>query len=157
MRMRKWVPVRMRRWLPPVMLEEMGWPFPWRPLHAFGSQRVGDGFAWVPAAELRETADAFIIRVDLPGMRREDINISLLGITLTVQGERRPPLDTNVKEEERQTSELCYGRFSRSIVLPENIQSDRIEATYDSGILEVRIAKVPGARPTRIEVKSKQD
>ncbi len=152
--MRRWVPERLWRWVPPAVLEDMGWPSPWRPLRSFSPQR-GSGFAWSPAAEIRETADSFIIRLDLPGIRREDISVSLLGTNLTIQGERRPPVDINVKEEEVQSSELCYGRFSRSIVLPENIQADRVDATYDNGILEVRVAKMPGASPTRIEVKSK--
>ncbi len=152
---RRWVPEHLRRWVPPAVLEDMGWLSPWRPLRPFSSPR-GAGFAWSPAAEIREAADAFIVRVDLPGIHREDISVSLLGTTLTIQGERRPPADTSTKGEEIQSSELCYGRFSRSIVLPDNIQTDRVDATYDNGILDVRVAKLPGATPTRIEVKSKQ-
>jgi len=101
-----------------------------------------------------EKEDAFIIRAELPGVKLEDVDISMTGDTLTVKGERKPPAD--VKEEEYECCEVCYGNFSRSITLPVTVEADKIQATMENGILEMRLPKVPEAKPTKITVKAKK-
>lgn len=130
-------------------LLESDWPFRlvwWRVPH--------DGMAWAPSIDMYEKEDAFIIRTELPGVNMEDVDISVTGDTLTIKGERKLPED--VKEEEYECCEVCYGSFSRSIVLPKATEADKIEATLQNGILEVRLPKVPEAKPTKIAIKTKK-
>lgn len=112
------------------------------------------GMAWAPSIDLYEKEDAFIIRAELPGVKLEDVDVSMTGDTLTIKGERKPPED--VKEEEYECCEVCYGSFSRSIVLPKATEVDKIESTLQNGILEVRLPKVPEAQPTKIAIKTKK-
>jgi len=113
-----------------------------------------DDMAWAPSIDMFEKEDAFIIRAELPGVKLEDVDISMTGDTLTVKGERKPPAD--VKEEEYECCEVCYGNFSRSITLPVTVEADKIQATMENGILEMRLPKVPEAKPTKITVKAKK-
>jgi len=75
-------------------------------------------------------------RAELPGMKEEDIDVSLVGDTLTIKGERKA--ETEVKEEDY-CCERSYGSFSRSIVLPSTVDTKKIEASYEDGVLEIRL------------------
>jgi len=110
--------------------------------------------AWIPALEMYEKEDKFVVRVEVPGMKKEDIEISVLGDTLTIRGERKA--ETEVKDEDYYRCELCYGRFSRSITLPSAVQTAKVEATYRDGILEIVLPKAPEAKPKKIQVKVKE-
>ncbi len=125
-----------------------------RPFRSVWLRRPRDGMAWTPAMDVYEKEDAFIVRAELPGVMMENVDISMSGDTLTIKGERKAPAD--VKEEEYQRCEVCYGNFSRSIALPEGVQQDGIEATLDNGVLEVRLPKIPEAKPTKIEIKARK-
>lgn len=109
---------------------------------------------WAPAIDYYEKDDAYFVRAELSGVKLEDVDISVTDSTLTIKGERKEV--SGVTDEEYQRCEIAYGSFSRSITLPNMIRSDKIEATLDNGILEVRLPKVPEAKPTKIEVKAKK-
>ena len=109
---------------------------------------------WIPALELYEKNDRFIVRAELPGMKKEGINISVLGDTLTIKGERKA--ESEVKDEDYYRCELCYGRFSRSITLPAAVQPGKVEASYDNGILEIVLPKAAEAKQKKVEVKVKE-
>jgi len=152
-----WRPRFGRPWRPFRELDEMerfmeqafaGWPFRlmWRRLPA-------EQMAWAPSVEMYEKGESFIVRAELPGVKKEDIDISMVGDTLTIKGERKPPAE--VKEEEYQCCEVCYGSFSRSITMPAAVDADKIEANYENGILEIRVPKAKEAMPTKIQVKAK--
>src|ERR687898_1118126 len=102
---------------------------------------------WVPAMDLVETDDHMVLRADLPGLDREDIEIEVKDNVLTVAGERR------AEHEERGEGfhrvERAFGRFSRSLDLPRGISADGVEASFDRGVLEVRIPKPEERKPTR--------
>jgi HSP20 family protein len=155
MAMDVWRPRYMRRWRPPAALEDMDrfsesdWPF------SVGWRRVPhDGMSWVRSIDMYEKEDEFVLRAVLPGVMMADVDISVTGNTLTIKGERKPPAD--VKDEEYECCEVCYGDFSRSITLSKEVQADKIKATLEDGILEVRLPKVPAARPTKIPIKSRK-
>src|SRR3954451_25093419 len=105
---------------------------------------------WVPAMDLLETADHFVLRADLPGMTQDDVNIELEDSTLTVSGERKS------EHEERQEGfyrvERAFGSFSRSLTLPHGVDPDSVTANFDNGVLEIRIPKPEERKPRRISI-----
>ncbi len=125
-----------------------GWPLrmTWR--------RVpGEQMAWAPSIDMYEKEDSFILRVEIPGVNKEDVDISLSGDTLTIKGERKPVEEA--KDFEYQCSEVCYGNFSRSIDMPTPVDQGKIDATYHNGMLEIRLQKVQEAIPARIQITAK--
>jgi HSP20 family protein len=113
---------------------------------------VADGGArrWVPAMDLVETADAFVLRADLPGVRQEDVKIEVEDNLLTVSGERAAEHES--RGEGFYRLERAFGSFSRSLTLPKGIDSEAVAASFTNGVLEVRIPKPEQAKPRRIEI-----
>lgn len=109
--------------------------------------------AWAPSIDMYEKEDSFIVRVELPGVNKDDVDISMTGDILTIKGERKPPAEVN--EEDYQCCEVCYGSFSRSITLSSAVDIDKIEASYGDGILELHLPKVKEAIPAKIQIKAK--
>lgn len=110
--------------------------------------------SWAPSMDIYEKENSYVVRMELPGIKMEDVEISVSGDTLTVRGERKIPED--IEEEEYQTSEIFYGSFTRSVTLPEKVQADKINATFDDGILEIQIPKAEEEKPARIQIKAKE-
>jgi HSP20 family protein len=106
--------------------------------------------SWVPAVDIHEEGDHLVLSAELPGMRREDIDISVENGTLTVKGERRR--DAQVKEDSYVRVERHYGVFSRSFSLPTNVDTSAIRASYREGILRLVLPKAAEARAKRIPV-----
>ncbi len=104
---------------------------------------------WQPAVDLTATDHAYLLRADLPGVRFEDIDLSVEKGVLTLAGERRAPED----DGERTRAERRFGTFERSFMLPENADTDAIDAKYEQGVLTVTIPKKAEAQPRKIEVK----
>ena len=105
---------------------------------------------WVPAMDLVESGDHFVLRADLPGMSEEDIEIELEDGTLTVSGERKAEHEVNKDGYHR--IERAFGSFSRSLTLPEGIDADAVSARFDRGVLEIRIPKPEARKPRRISI-----
>ena len=108
---------------------------------------------WTPSVEVYEKGDNFVVRAELPGMKKEELDISVLGDTLTIKGERKT--ESEVKEEDYYRCELCYGKFSRSVALPTAVEAGKVEANYENGILEITLPKAKEAKPKKIDVKVK--
>ena len=105
---------------------------------------------WMPAMDLVESEDHFVLRADLPGLAEEDVKLEVAGDTLTVSGERR--FEHEAKKDGFYRLERGSGAFSRSLTLPEGVDADAIEAAFDKGVLEVRIPKPEQRRPRRVEI-----
>jgi HSP20 family protein len=105
---------------------------------------------WVPAMDLLETADHFVLRADLPGMTQEDVNIELEDSTLTVSGERKSEHED--KQEGYYRVERAFGSFSRSLTLPKGINGDAVTASFENGVLEIRVPKPEERKPRRIDI-----
>ena len=105
---------------------------------------------WVPAMDLVETGEQFLLRADLPGMSEEDIEIELEDGTLTVSGERKSEHES--KGEGYHRVERAFGAFSRSLTLPQGVDPAAVTASFDRGVLEVSIPKPEERKPRRIEI-----
>lgn len=110
---------------------------------------------WAPPIEMFEKEDEFIVEVELPGMKREEIDISVVGDTLTIEGERKA--ETEVKEEDHYCCERCYGGFFRSITLPAAVDTTKIKASYNDGILEITPPKAPESSLKRLRFPLSDD
>jgi HSP20 family protein len=112
----------------------------------------GNGYArrWIPAMDLVETDDELVLRADLPGLGREDIEIEVKDNTLTVSGERKA--EHEQKGEGFHRVERASGRFSRSLDLPRGIDANSVGANFERGVLEVRIPKPEERKPTRVQI-----
>jgi HSP20 family protein len=104
---------------------------------------------WSPALDLYQNNDNVIVRVELPGMRKEDIEISLQDGMLTISGERK---SETVEGEKAERTERYVGKFRRSISLPTQVDSSKVTATYRDGILTVTLPKAEEAKPKQIQV-----
>ena len=104
---------------------------------------------WSPALDLYQNADNVVAIVELPGMRKEGIEISLHDGTLTVSGERK---SESVEGEKAERTERVTGKFRRSITLPARVETDKVNATYKDGILTVTLPKAEDAKPKQIQI-----
>jgi HSP20 family protein len=105
-----------------------------------------------PAVDIREEKDAIVISAELPGMKPEEVNVSVDGNLLTISGERK--FEHEQKEEGYRRIERSYGSFSRSFTLPDTVAIDRLDAEMKEGVLTIRLPKTEKAQPKRIAVKS---
>jgi HSP20 family protein len=119
---------------------------------AFGELgRPSDLFGmWTPALDLYEGKDEYVVRAELPGMRKEDIEISLHDGALSISGDRKS--ETLSEESEAHRSERYFGRFQRTLELPKPVKSDEVKAAYKDGILTVTLPKTEEAKPKQISV-----
>lgn len=106
--------------------------------------------AWAPVFDMYETKDELVLTVELPGVREEDVSLSITGDVLTVKGERA--FDQEQKDENYVHVERVYGKFERSIQLPMPVQADRVKATYRDGVLEVKLPKAEEVKPKEIKI-----
>ncbi len=105
------------------------------------------------AVDVRETDDAFIINASVPGLKPEDLNINVVGDTVTISGE----IKEETKEEEANYiyRERRFGSFTRTVTLPTSLNPDKAEAVIENGVLTLTIPKAEAAKPKAIKVKTK--
>jgi HSP20 family protein len=119
---------------------------------ASGGNGTGNGTLrrWMPAMDLLETDDHFVLRADLPGMGEEDVSIELEDTTLTVSGQRKA--EHEERHEGAYRVERAFGAFSRSLTLPQGVDPEAVTAGFDKGVLEVRVPKPEQRKPKRIAI-----
>jgi HSP20 family protein len=105
---------------------------------------------WMPAMDLVETEDHFVLRADLPGLGESDVNIEVEDNVLTVSGERKAEHET--ANEGYHRVERAFGSFSRSLTLPEGVDAEAVAASFDRGVLEVSIPKPEQRKPRKISI-----
>lgn len=115
--------------------------------------RVLEAGAWSPAVDMFDREKEIVVRAELPGVGRENVRISATEDTLTIRGEVKR--EEEVKEEQYYCCERGYGSFSRTVSLPVRVQSDKVEATYRDGILEIVLPKLEEVLPREVEVEVK--
>ena len=102
---------------------------------------------WIPAMDLAETEDAYVLRADLPGLDPADVAIELQDRVLSISGERSFEREAGALRVER-----AHGAFRRTLTLPEGVDADAITAAFDKGVLTVRVPKPEERKPRRVEI-----
>lgn len=113
----------------------------------------GNGGVFAPAIDLKDTDDALIAEVEIPGMTQKDISVQVEGDVLTIKGERKHEEEKKTKSYYRK--ECSYGAFERQVTLPVSVDRDKVEATYANGILQITLPKVAGSKPKVVPIKVK--
>jgi HSP20 family protein len=120
----------------------------------FDTPTTGNGDTarrWIPAMDVVETDDHFVLKADLPGLAEEDVNVEVEDNVLTVSGERKAEHED--KRDGYVRVERSYGSFRRSLTLSEGIDPEAVSASFDKGVLEVRIPKPEQRRPRRVAIQ----
>jgi HSP20 family protein len=108
---------------------------------------------WTPAVDVAEHEDAYQVKVELPGVSKDDVKITMQDNILTIRGEKKQEKES--KNSNYHRVERSYGSFQRSFTLPTSVKHDKIEASYNDGILTIALPKAEEAKPKQIEVKVK--
>ena len=106
---------------------------------------------WRPMVDTYEKDDAIVVNAELPGVNKEDISVDVKNNILTISGERKHEEDVN--EDNYFRKERFYGKFQRSFTLPDNVDSEKVDAAYKDGVLEVTIPKTEQGSTKKIEIK----
>ncbi len=121
------------------------------PLFGLGSAlEEGRQGMWYPAADMYEKDDALVIQAELPGLTKDDIDVTVRDGRLTLSGERK--FESEVKDEKYYRCERSYGKFMRSFDLPADVDPDKIEAEFKDGLLKIHIPKLEEKKPKKIAV-----
>jgi HSP20 family protein len=105
---------------------------------------------WAPALDVYEDKENFVVKAELPGMKREDIEVSFQDGSLSISGERKS--ETKHEAAETHRAERFFGRFQRTLTLPTAVATDKVKAEYKDGVLTVTLPKTEEAKPKRIDV-----
>ena len=134
-------------WNPFRMMDEL---FRWDPWGTM--ERMGGGADFLPSFDVKETKDSYVVEADLPGVKEEDVDISLSGNILQIGGRR----EQEAREEGDQwfVVERSHGQFTRSFSLPEGADADSVKAEMKNGVLRIQIPKRPEVQPRRISIGS---
>lgn len=126
----------------------------WGSVYDRGHEDVTSRGAWLPPVDIYETEGReIVLKAEVPGLRREDIDLSVENSTLTIKGERRR--DEGVRDEQYHRVERAYGSFSRSFTLPNTIDAGAVRAEYRDGVLTITLPVREEARPRQIQVEVK--
>lgn len=144
----------LRRWEPFSELASLRQSMDRLMEEAFRPFRALVGPESLASMDVYQRPDAVVVKVSLPGVKPEDVHITVQGNTLTIRGEVKA--EEEVKEEDYLLQERRYGSFSRTVTLPDGLAIDRAEATFENGVLTIVVPKAEEARPKSIQVKVKQ-
>ena len=127
----------------------------WGGMYDRGHEDVTSRGAWSPPVDIYETeGKEIVLKAELPGLKREDIDLTVENNTLTIKGRRQP--DETVREQQYHRVERAYGSFSRSFTLPNTIDASGVRAEYRDGVLTVTLPVRQDARPRQIRVESRE-
>jgi HSP20 family protein len=116
----------------------------------FPEKGEGSAMLWAPLVDIVETDDEITVVAEIPGMKKEDVKISIQDDVLTLKGEKKQEKESNQKNFQR--VERSYGVFERSFSLPSSIQSDKVKASYKDGLLTIHLPKAEEAKPKEISI-----
>jgi len=153
------------RWEPFQDIER-GEPFHWEPMREMERMqrqmnRLFDrlipsgnggisGLTFIPSAEMEETAEAVILRLEIPGMEAKDLNVEVTEDSVSISGERQS--ESTTEEKGTRSSEFRYGKFQRVIPLSAHVQNDKVQAEYSNGILTLTMPKVEGEKKKVVKI-----
>ena len=106
---------------------------------------------WAPPCDIYETDNELVVQVELPGVKKEDVKVSIENNVLTISGERK--FEEETKRENYRRAERSYGQFMRSFILPNTVDTDKVSAEFKDGVLRVGLPKREESKPKAVEVK----
>jgi HSP20 family protein len=115
-------------------------------------ERANPGL-WAPALDISETDSEIVVKADLPGVKKDDVSISITNNILVIRGEKKREVEENKENFHR--VERLYGSFHRSIELPAVVQTDKVNASFENGVLTIILPKSEEVKPQEIEIKVK--
>ena len=134
----------------------------WNPFREF-EDRLGRVFAgmpadpewnlgtWAPAIDIHEDENQYTLKADLPGIKKEDLSLTVVDNVVTIKGERKQ--ETEKKEKGYHRIERAYGSFQRAFQIPGGVDASKVEASFENGVLTVALPKPEATKPRQIEVK----
>lgn len=140
----------LEHWMERFMDDMWRRPFP----SLFGRDRwlpIRPSSIRMPSLDVYEEKDSVVVKAELPGLKKEDVEVNLVGANLTIKGEKKE--DKEVKEDDYYRRERSYGSFLRTVALPCEVKSEEIKASFKDGVLEVRMPKTEEAKKKSIAVK----
>lgn len=140
----RWEPLREMEDMFDRYTRAMGWP-------ANRGQELVTAGDWTPRVDISETDGEFVIKAEIPEVKKEDVKVNVDNGVLTIQGERRQEKEEKGRKFHR--VERSYGSFVRRFTLPENVDDSGIRASFKDGLLNLQIPKAPQAKPKSIEVR----
>jgi HSP20 family protein len=119
-----------------------------------GQREAGllDG-VWSPAVDIYDSKESILVKADIPGLKKEDIEVSVQGDTLVIKGEKKQ--EKEIKEKGFVRAERFYGNFQRAIRLPSEVETGKVDATYKNGVLELVLPKSEKAKPKQLKLEIK--
>jgi HSP20 family protein len=108
---------------------------------------------WMPTMDIKENKDSYMIKAELPGVDKENVNVSIEDGVLTIKGEKK--VEKEEKDDKTHRVECSYGSFMRSFTLPGKVKVDQVDASYKDGILKLRIPKSEESKPKQVDIKIK--
>jgi HSP20 family protein len=119
----------------------------------FFGQPAGTQAVWMPAVDVRESNDEIRVTAELPGLKSEDVTVTLENGVLSISGEKKQEVQEGKEDGNYYLFERRYGRFERSFTLPRTVDADRIKARFEDGVLTVTLPKAENAKPRRVPVE----
>ncbi len=119
------------------------------------SPEKADGALWYPALDISETEDGYQIEMDVPGIPKDDIKLSLRDNQLTISGERKSEKKEESKDKTYHRIERYYGKFQRTIALPNEVDANKIKAEYKDGVLKISLPRAEKSKPKEIKIDVK--
>ncbi|HEY7536266.1 MAG TPA: Hsp20/alpha crystallin family protein [Thermodesulfobacteriota bacterium] len=151
MALMKWTPPKeIERWFEDLF-EEPFLPRMWRKFPSLRKLKELEGIS--PSVDMFDKKDEIVVKAEIPGIEKEDINISISDNTLTIKGETKK--EEEVKEEDYYYAERSYGSFARTLSLPAKVNADKVKASFKNGILEVHLPKAEESKPKEVKVEVK--
>ena len=118
----------------------------------FGDESESSLAEWSPNVDIQESNESYLVKADLPGVKKKDIEVTLDNGVLSISGEKRAEKETGKGTKQHRT-ERFYGKFSRYFTLPQEVESDKVDARFEDGVLSLMIPKAEKAKKKAIEVK----
>ncbi len=141
-----WNPLRELEGMQDRILRAMHLGSPQQPENRQGLATV----QWAPTIDISEDEHEYVVHAEIPGVQKEDVHVTLENGVLNIRGERR--FEKEDKGRTYHRVERCYGTFSRSLAMPEDVDPDQVKAEFKDGLLKVRLAKSESKKPRQIEV-----
>ncbi|HSG30999.1 MAG TPA: Hsp20/alpha crystallin family protein [Thermodesulfobacteriota bacterium] len=150
MALTRWKPKNMEKWFD-EFFEEPYFPQGWMRMPALRKIKSIEEFS--PVVDMYDNKDEIVVKAEMPGMKKEDVHVTTTEDSITIKGEMKK--EEEVKEDDYYYSERSFGSFSRMLHLPSKIKTNKVEAKFDNGLLEVHMPKADDSKPKEVKISLK--